>query len=265
MKKTWLATIGLTLLAACRLEPLDTDAVRPMSCAEIAKSVKIVFEDADVLVVNKPSGVPVFAAKDGRENLNVLLRRKAVCENAAAEKAFPVVDIDSDAHGLVLFAKNEFQRDFLREQAANGGIEMKFRAVAERTFPVENGVIDRSLTVGEDGKTRPAPFGQGVKAETEYRVVKRPGRSSYVDIYPKTVFPHQIRAHFAYIKHPLFADALYGATYSREFQNNALLQAYYLRFKKGDSKEVLEIELSPSEQIMRAFDFAEREQAENAG
>lgn len=262
MKKAWL-TVGIALLAACRLEPLDADAVRPMTCAEIAKSVKIVFEDADVLVANKPSGVPVFAAKDGTENLSSLLRRKAVCENDAPSTVFPVVDVDSDAHGLVLFAKNESQRDFLREQAANGGVEMKYRAVVEWAFSVEKGVVDRSLTVGEDGKTRPAPFGRGVKAETEFSVVKRLGRSSYVDIRPKTVFPRQIRAHFSYIKHPLFSDALYGASYSREFQNNALLQAYYLKFKKGDSKEVLEIELSPSDQIARAFDFAEREQAEN--
>lgn len=169
----------------------------------------IVYEDSEVLVVNKAAGMVVHP---GFGNYNGTLVQ-ALMYHLGGEKPFLVHRIDKDTSGLILVAKNELAQSFLAKQFFEHSVERKYYALVWGDFAEDEGTIEgniarsvrdrRVMSVYLDGET-------GKTAITHYKVEERFAYVSLVSCVLETGRTHQIRCHMRYIKHPLFNDAAYG-------------------------------------------------------
>lgn len=170
--------------------------------------VDIVYEDEDVLVVNKAPGMVVHP---GFGNFTGTLVQALMYH--VQGKVYLVHRIDKDTSGLLLVAKNEMAQTFLAKQFFDHSVERKYYALVWGDFKEDEGTVEgaigrsvrdrRVMTVYPDGEA-------GKEAVTHYKVEERFGYVTRVSCVLETGRTHQIRCHMRYIKHPLFNDATYG-------------------------------------------------------
>ncbi|NPA42666.1 MAG: RluA family pseudouridine synthase [Chlorobi bacterium] len=174
----------------------------------------IVYEDEDVIVVNKSAGMVVHPAPGHYSGtlINGLIYH---VENLPGQNERPglVHRIDKDTSGLLVVAKNELAMNKLAKQFAEKSTERKYIALVWGDLPQDEGTITGHI--GRHPKHRIKmhvfPEGeQGKPAVTHYKVLERYGYATLVEAQLETGRTHQIRAHFKHIGHPLFNDALYG-------------------------------------------------------
>ncbi len=179
--------------------------------------LEIVYEDKDVIVVNKAAGMvvhPAHANYDGTL-LNALAGYFKKQNKGEVENGFGylVHRIDKDTSGLLLVAKNEIAQTKLAKQFFDHSIHREYRALVWGDVEEEEGTIEgfigrhpkdrRQMTVIKDKS-------YGKPAITHYKVLERFNYVTYVKCQLETGRTHQIRAHFRYIGHPLFNDTRYG-------------------------------------------------------
>ncbi len=178
--------------------------------------VKIVYEDENIIAVNKPPGIVVFheEQKDTEEkSLSVLLADSfPSIKGVGGGRNGAVHRLDKNTSGLILFAKDEkalafLQKELLEQRAKKRYITLVFKVMKKdegeiRTF------IDRSP--GDRRKQRADKDKGKREAITFFRVIKRFNNHSLLEIWPKTGRKHQIRCHLSYIGHPVAGDSLYG-------------------------------------------------------
>ena len=171
----------------------------------------IVYEDGDVLVVNKPAGLvvhPGVANFDGTLLNGLLFHLKDDPETSP----YLVHRIDKDTSGLLLVAKNEAAQIDLAKQFFDHSTERKYLALAWGDMGQDDGTVDANLDRDpRDRRLRAvveAP--QGKHAVTHWHVLRRLGYVTLIECVLETGRTHQIRAHLRHIGHPLFSDAPYG-------------------------------------------------------
>ncbi len=166
----------------------------------------ILFEDVDILVVDKPAGLQVIPdTHKERETLDVILKEKY-------GEIHIVHRIDRETSGVLVVARNEEAYEFLKNQFKNREVQKTYRAFVYGTLP-ERGVIDKPIgsTRGGSGpRSAKKPYGQLRDATTIYRRLETGAEASYIEVYPKTGRTHQIRVHMASIQHPIVSDTLYA-------------------------------------------------------
>jgi len=175
--------------------------------------LNIVYEDDDVIVINKPAGMvvhPAYANFDG--TLVNALHYHFLQNNSKHPLPFLVHRIDKDTSGLIMAAKNEEAQSFLGRQFYDHSIERKYNALVWGVTENE-GTIEGN--VGRSEKDRRVmkvyPDGDfGKHAITHYKLLEDFGYVSLIQCQLETGRTHQIRAHLKYIGHPLFADNAYG-------------------------------------------------------
>ncbi len=187
--------------------PRDTDVI-PQNIP-----LEIVYEDDDVIIVNKKAGMvvhPSYANYDG-----TLVNALTYYFNEHGKDAIPALvhRIDKDTSGLLLVAKNEVAQTYLAKQFFDHTVERRYQALVWGDFDEDEGTITGNL--GRSAKDRRVvavyPDGsQGRHAVTHYRVLQRFNYVTLVECRLETGRTHQIRAHMQYIKHPLFGDKTYG-------------------------------------------------------
>ncbi len=179
--------------------------------------VQVVYEDKDVIVVNKPAGMVVHPAHANYTGtlLNALAGYFKKNNTKEVENGFGylVHRIDKDTTGLLLVAKNELAQTKLAKQFFDHRVKRTYQALVWGDFDENEGTITgnlgrhpkdrRMMTVFPDGS-------YGKHAVTHYRVIERFGYVTLVECRLETGRTHQIRAHFRYIGHPLFSDERYG-------------------------------------------------------
>lgn len=177
--------------------------------------VEIVYEDDDLMVVNKAAGMvvhPAYANFTGTlvNALTHYLRKQSGSQDA---QPYLVHRIDKDTSGIMLIAKNELAQTRLAKNFFDHSIDRKYTALVWGDMEEDEGTISghigrsksnrKVMTVYPDGET-------GKHAVTHWKVIKRFGYVSMIECILETGRTHQIRAHMRYIKHPLFNDAAYG-------------------------------------------------------
>jgi len=173
----------------------------------------ILFEDDELLVVDKPSGVIVYP--DGKHDYPALsgwLKKKY-----GVEGFHFVHRIDRETSGVLVVAKTSATFEFLKKQFQNREVKKTYRAFVYGTFKDERGVIDKPIGSARGGlgpRSARNPYGQMRDAVTAYRVVANGASSvtpvAYLEVFPKTGRTHQIRVHMAAVQHPLLCDVLYA-------------------------------------------------------
>ena len=197
----------------------------PQSGAPAAQRMplKIVFEDRDLVVIDKPAGLVVHpcAGVPDRTLLNALLAHAP--EVAAVPRAGIVHRLDKDTSGLLVVAKNVVAQAKLAEQLATRAVRRIYLALVHGDPPA-SGVIDAPVGRDVRARTRMAVTRRGKDARTRYRVLERYGRAALVECRLETGRTHQIRVHFQFIRHPLIGDPVYrrGTRHAVSFARQAL-------------------------------------------
>jgi len=168
----------------------------------------IVYEDDDIIVINKRPDVVVHPA--GRHKLDTLVNGLLFYWN---NKSFPfmVHRLDKDTSGLIVVAKNEPAKEFLSRQFQNRSVEKKYLTIVEGVIKENEGCIEAPL--GRSPETpRKIVVGPASRkaAKTFFKVKKRYGNATYLEVKPHTGRTHQIRVHLAFIGHSVIGDVEYG-------------------------------------------------------
>ena len=167
--------------------------------------LEIIFEDEDILAVNKPWGMPVHPSKNHITGTLANGIKHYLGEDAGIHI---ITRLDRDTSGIVLVAKNPHSAKIMTEEMKNGNIRKEYIAVVNGCPSPPKGIID--APIDRDTGIKRKVSQNGKPALTEYEVIKN-GENSVVRLYPKTGRTHQIRVHLSYIGYPIFGDSMYGA------------------------------------------------------
>ncbi|MDQ1003798.1 23S rRNA pseudouridine1911/1915/1917 synthase [Neobacillus niacini] len=204
----------------------------------------IYFEDKDVLVVNKPSGMVVHPAP-GHLTGTLVNGLMAHCKDLSGINGILrpgiVHRIDKDTSGLLMVAKNDMAHEKLVNQLVEKTVTRKYRAIVHGVIPHDFGTIDAPL--GRDTKDRQSMtvVDNGKHAVTHFHVIERFKDFTFVECQLETGRTHQIRVHMKYIGYPLAGDPKYGPKKTLDINGQAL-HAGILGFNHPRTNEYLEFE-----------------------
>ena len=173
----------------------------------------IVYEDADLIVVNKPKGLVVHPAPgnyDGTLVNGLLYHCKDLSSVNGVQRPGIVHRIDKDTTGLLVVAKTDHALKSLSAQMAAHSVERKYKAIVWFGIKEDEGTIDAPLARDPRNRLKRAVVTEGKRAVTHYRVLERLSTFTLIEAQLETGRTHQIRVHMAYKKHPLLGDTLYG-------------------------------------------------------
>jgi 23S rRNA pseudouridine1911/1915/1917 synthase len=207
--------------------------------------MNIIYEDNHILVVNKPAGIAVQAAKKGE--IDLLEEAKAFIkkrDNKPGNVFIGLVHrIDRPVSGLVMLAKTSKGASRLSEQMRNGNIEKTYQAVVHGTPSAEKEKLEHILAkVKHNNGYKAIVSRTGDESILYYEVLKSEGQHSILDIELETGRFHQIRAQLAAIGHPIVGDTLYGSR-DRLDRDEIKLRAVRLAFNDIISGERRELEV----------------------
>ncbi|GFZ27012.1 RluA family pseudouridine synthase [Lactobacillus corticis] len=242
---------------------LEVPPVAPLKLEAEDIPLDIVYEDHDVIVVNKPQGMVVHPAA-GHPNhtlVNALLYHTK--DLAASPEGFRpgiVHRIDKDTSGLLMIAKNAKARESLEAQLAAKTNERLYLAIVHGNFSEQAGVIDAPIGRDHGDRKKMAVVENGKKAITHFKVLQQFKNYSLVQCRLETGRTHQIRVHMAYIGHPVAGDPLYGPKKTLKGQGQ-FLHAATLGFKQPTTGKDLQFSVPAPENFQAAL--AELEKTAN--
>ena len=220
----------------------------PISLTAEDIPLKVVYEDNDLIVVDKPAGLLVHPAAGQHTGtlVNAILARcPDLGEINGSVRPGIVHRLDKDTSGLMMVAKNDTAQKSLSRQIKQRSIKKGYLALVSGHLTPERGAIDAPIGRHPQDRKKMAVVSGGREARTDYKVIKYFDDYTLVEAMPETGRTHQIRVHFAAIGHPIFGDHIYGkrsAMLGRQF-----LHAHRLGFRLPSSGDVVEFksELPP--------------------
>ena len=204
----------------------------------------IVFEDKDLIVVNKAKGMVVHPAAGHTDGtlVNALLYHCGGSLSGINGVARPgiVHRLDKDTSGLLVAAKNDQAHNALAEQFAAHTIVREYFAVVHGGFKDDTGKIDAPIARHKVHRKKMAVTPDGRRAVTNWQVAERLGKYTLVKCALETGRTHQIRVHMAFIGRPVLGDVVYGGDKQPFNTNGQVLHAFLLGFKHPTSREYME-------------------------
>lgn len=199
-------TVTLPEPSECNAEPEDIP-------------LDVVYEDTDIIVINKPKGMVVHPAPGNEHGtlVNALLWhcRGNLSGVGGVIRPGIVHRIDKDTTGLIVAAKNDAAHIFLSEQLKSHGISREYHALVTGGFSSDSGTVDLPIGRHPTDRKRMAVVDGGRDAVTHYTVLERFGGISYLRLLLETGRTHQIRVHMSHTGHPLLGDTVYGGGKTR--------------------------------------------------
>ena len=215
----------------------------------------VVYEDADVIVVNKPSGMVVHPAPGHPDGtlVNALLYHCAGTLSGVGGALRPgiVHRIDRDTSGLIIAAKNDAAHQYLSAQLADHTLARTYECIVVGALREDRGTVDAPIARHPTGRKRMAVVAGGREAVTHWEVIARYPGYTHVRCRLETGRTHQIRVHMAYIGHPILGDTVYGAKKEVPGLTGQCLHAVGLRFLHPRTHEVVELSCPLPEEFTR--------------
>ena len=205
----------------------------------------VVYEDADVIVVNKPSGMVVHPAPGHPDGtlVNALLYHCAGTLSGIGGALRPgiVHRIDRDTSGLIIAAKNDAAHQYLSAQLADHTLARTYECIVVGALREDRGTVNAPIARHPTDRKRMAVVAGGREAVTHWEVIARYPGYTHVRCRLETGRTHQIRVHMAYIGHPILGDTVYGAKKEVPGLTGQCLHAVGLRFLHPRTHEVVEL------------------------
>jgi 23S rRNA pseudouridine1911/1915/1917 synthase len=206
--------------------------------------IDIVYEDEDVLVVNKPQGMVVHPSPGHYKGtlVNALLyHSKNLSSINGIIRPGIVHRIDKDTSGLLMIAKNNIAHNFLAAQLKEHSINRIYNALVHGNIKTNSGTIDAPIGRHPVNRLKRAVVEKnGKKAVTHFKVIERYSNYSLVELKLETGRTHQIRVHMSYIGYPLVGDPLYGIKKKKFNLQGQALHAKLLGFRHPKTLEYME-------------------------
>ncbi|MBS7220435.1 MAG: RluA family pseudouridine synthase [Clostridiales bacterium] len=206
----------------------------------------ILYEDDDVIVINKPQGMVVHPAPGHYTDtlVNALLYHCGDSLSGINGIMRPgiVHRIDMDTSGVIMAAKNNNAHRSLALQLAEHSITRKYNAIVYNNIKEDEGTIDKPLGRNPSDRKKMAVVPGGRRAVTHYRVLDRLGKFTYIEAQLETGRTHQIRVHMTYAGHPLLGDSVYGPKKQPFNLKGQVLHARVLGFVHPVTGEYMEFE-----------------------
>lgn len=227
---------------------IDVPENKPLEVKAEDIPLDIVYEDKDILIINKQQGIVVHPSNGHWEHtlVNAILHH---CNDLSGINGVIrpgiVHRIDKDTSGLICVAKNDNAHKFLAEQLKDHTMARDYIALVRGVIQENNGTID--MPIGRDKNNRQKMAVTKVNSKdavTHFKVLKRFTNNTLIECKLVTGRTHQIRVHMSYIGYPVEGDPLYGSrTYDKLYSGGQLLTAYKLRLIHPTSKKEMEFQI----------------------
>ena len=223
--------------------------------------IEIIYEDENMVVVNKPSGMLTHPATGETENtlVNALLYKygENLSDINGEFRRGIVHRLDRNTSGMLMIAKNNQTHEFLANQIKEHKIEKKYRAIVKGIIEKDEFLID--LPVGRNPKQphKMMVREDGKESRTIVKVIKRFKEATAVELTLITGRTHQIRVHMSNCGHPVYNDTLYGAGKGKVLTEEQVLQSFSLHFTKPFSDEIISLEIPPDEKYLKVYNYFE--------
>lgn len=205
----------------------------------------VVYEDDDLIVVNKPRGMVVHPAP-GHEDGTLVNALLAHCGDSlsgvgGALRPGIVHRIDRDTSGLIIAAKNDYAHQFLSAQLADHTLARTYECIVVGNLRENSGTVDAPIARDSRDRKRMAVVPGGRRAVTHWEVIARYPGYTHVRCRLETGRTHQIRVHMAYLGHPILGDTVYGAKKAVPGLTGQCLHAVGLQFIHPRTKELVSL------------------------
>jgi len=240
LKKGQIITLNLPAPKPCEAQPEDIP-------------LDIIYEDEDLIVVNKPKGMVVHPASG---NLNgtlvnaLLFHCKALSTINGVQRPGIVHRIDKDTSGLLVAAKSDAAHRGLSQQLALHSVTRRYRAIVFGNLKEEKARIETHIGRDPKNRLRMAVLEEGKLAITNYEVLQHFSGFCEICARLETGRTHQIRVHLAYLKHPLLGDTVYGIAKQPYALQGQMLHAEVLGFIHPAKNEYMEFSKEPPKEYL---------------
>jgi 23S rRNA pseudouridine1911/1915/1917 synthase len=245
---------GLRLSIGDRLK-IAIPPTPPEQLLPEAVPLNIIYEDEDLLVVNKPAGLTVHPAPGhpGHTLVNALLAHLPhLADTGDWLRPGIVHRLDKDTSGLMLVAKNSEAQANLIGQFKSHSVTKAYLALVKGRLTPENGIIEAAIGRDPRHRQKMAIVEGGREATTEYQVIKYIGGYTLLEVRPQTGRTHQIRVHLGAIGFPVVGDKIYGV--KSPFLSRQFLHACRLGFRLPSTGEYIEFKSELPEDLEQALE-----------
>lgn len=209
-------------------------------------NIEIVYEDSDIIVINKKPGLVVHPTKNhptGTLSNGILYHFKKNGEKSIVRL---VNRLDRDTSGLIIVAKNQFSHMRLAADMGKDSFKKIYIAVVHGKIEKKQGIINLPIYKEEESESiKRIVDDRGQESITKYKVLEELSKSSIVKLELETGRTHQIRVHMFYLGHPLYGDSLYGnGEEEKEYIERQALHAYKLEFPHPRTGKILKLKCS---------------------
>ena len=208
--------------------------------------VPVIYEDKDIIVVNKPKGMVVHPANgnpDGTLVNAILAMCKGSLSGIGGEIRPGIVHrLDKDTSGLLIVAKNDEAHIKMSKQIQDRKVEKRYIALVRGNVPDNEATIDMPIARSKVDRKKMAVDKNGKEAVTHFKVLKRYGNYTLLEIKIDTGRTHQIRVHMSYIGYPVVGDSVYSSGKNEFGVEGQMLHARYLKFKHPITGKELNLE-----------------------
>lgn len=223
-------------------------------------TLNIVYEDDDLLIINKVSGMVVHPAPGHYTGtlVNALLYNY---KNLAGDKFRPgiVHRLDKDTSGLMIVAKNEEMLEKISQMISKKEVERKYLAIVDGLIKHDTGEIDAPIGRDRNNRQKMAVTEVNSKeAVTHFKVLERFKNNTLLECVLDTGRTHQIRVHLSYIGYPVNNDPLYGRGKCTEF--GQMLHSYSIKFKHPKTGKEIKYEVDPPKEFKEKLDSLRSEE-----
>lgn len=221
----------------------------------VEMNLNIVYEDEDIMVINKPSGLVVHPGNGNTNNtlVNGLMYYTTELSDIGGNERVGIVHrLDKDTSGLMLVAKSNKAHEILSDDFKNKRVYREYYALLIGNFPSDTAHIDAPIGRSKTNFNKMEVRSDGKDARTNLKVLKRYKDYTLVSLVLETGRTHQIRVHMSYIGYPIFNDPVYVNKKSSEF--GQFLHSKVIRFTHPITKETLEFESNLPEEFQKYLD-----------
>jgi len=232
------------------LPKLESTDLQPLN-----QSLDIKYENRDLIIINKPSGIVVHPSK-GHQNdtiINALIGMKIKFEPYLGKpKPWLVHRLDKNTSGLLIIAKNESTYNYLTKIQKERMIKKQYMAIVQGIPHSSKAIIDAPIGRNKLNRKKMSIKKEGRHALTEYEILKSKNNMSLLNITLLTGRTHQIRVHLNAIGHPIIGDNVYGK--KSKYVNRQMLHAYKLNFK-DNKKNNITVQSEPEKDMKEFIEF----------